>query len=60
MATQAQYNKYKEQPIAGLIELGYCLYPLSGLPHSQHWAFEDFEMRYFEDQDFQSFIQSLA
>lgn len=57
--TPAQYQQYTTQPIAQLIQLGYCLYPLSGIPHSQHWAFEDFEMRYSEDPDFQSWVEQL-
>lgn len=58
-ASNSQYSKYKEQPIQGLIELGYCLYPLSGIPHSQHWDFDDFNMRYQEDSDFQQWVHSL-
>lgn len=58
-ASNSQYTKYKEQPIGQLIELGYCLYPLSGIPHSEHWAFDDFNMRYQEDSEFQSWVHSL-
>ena len=59
-ASDQHYNLYKEQPIQTLIDLGYCEYPLSGVPYSKHWQRDDFDMRYHEDQEFSSWIGQLS